>query len=53
MLQDLKGTFPQNLILISECELKLREANEVKINSILEKNPNFAQLNSERITPFF
>jgi hypothetical protein len=27
--------------------------NEIKINAMLESNPNFNQLNSERITPFF
>ncbi len=52
-LTELKGNVTQNYVLISECELKLREINEIKINAILGKNPNFAQLHSERITPFF
>jgi len=34
-------------------ELQLRLINETKINCELEKNPNFALLNSERVTPFF
>jgi exonuclease III len=52
-LETLKNDTYLNQDLISDCELKLREFNEIKINSVLEKNPNFAQLNSERITPFF
>jgi hypothetical protein len=52
-LTELKGNATQNYVLISECELKLHEINDLKINAILSKNPNFAQLNSERITPFF
>jgi hypothetical protein len=52
-LTELKGNVTQNSVLISECELKLREINEIRINAILSKNPNFAQLNSERIMPFF
>jgi hypothetical protein len=51
-LDRLKIDTINNLKEISDCELKLREINEIKINSILSKNPNFAQLNGERITPF-
>jgi hypothetical protein len=52
-LEQLKSDSVTNLQEISDCELKLCEINEIKINSILSKNPNFAQLNGERITPFF
>jgi hypothetical protein len=49
----LKQNFEQNFTEICELELKLREINEIKINSILEKNSNFDTIHSERITPFF
>ncbi len=52
-IESLKVNAIQNHSLISEYELKLREMNEIKINAMLESNPNFNQLNSERITPFF
>jgi hypothetical protein len=52
-IDNLKQNAIQNQTLISECELKLHEMNEIKINAVLEGNPNFNQLNSERITPFF
>jgi hypothetical protein len=52
-IEQLKNTATINHTLLSEYELKLREMNELKINAVLESNPNFCQLNSERITPFF
>jgi hypothetical protein len=52
-IENLKKNAILNQNLISEYELKLREMNEIKINAVLEGNPNFNQLNSERITPFF
>jgi exonuclease III len=52
-IMSLKQNFEQNFTEICELELKLREINEIKINSILEKNPNFDTIHSERITPFF
>jgi len=42
-----------NFEKISELELTLREINDIRVNSILEKNSNFDQLHSEKITPFF
>jgi hypothetical protein len=38
---------------ISDTFVLYTQINETKINNELEKNPNFALLNSERITPFF
>ncbi len=52
-IKQLKNEHFVNFDRISELELQLRQINETKINSELEKNPNFALLNSERITPFF
>jgi predicted nuclease with TOPRIM domain len=52
-IKQLKNEHLVNFDRISELELQLRQINETKINSELEKNPNFALLNSERITPFF
>ncbi len=49
----LKASYTENFIEISELELKLREINEIRINSILEKNCNFDKIHGERITPFF
>jgi hypothetical protein len=51
--KQLKNEHLANFDRISELELQLRQINETRINSELEKNPNFALLNSERITPFF
>ncbi len=48
-----KLNFEQHFNEICELEQKLREINEIKINSILEKNSNFDTIHSERITPFF
>ncbi len=52
-IKNLKLDHKNNFDKISELELQLRQINETKINCELEKNPNFALLNSERITPFF
>ncbi len=52
-IEQIKNTETINHTLLSEYELKLREMNEQKINAVLDSNPNFCQLNSERITPFF
>ncbi len=52
-IKQLKNEHVANFDRISELELQLRQINETKINSELEKKPNFALLNSERITPFF
>ncbi len=49
----LKASYTENFTEISELELKLREINEIRINSILEKNCNFDKIHGERITPFF
>ncbi len=52
-IEQLKNKATIDHIRLSEYELKLREMNEQKINAVLDSNPNFSQLNSERITPFF
>jgi len=46
---DMVANFEQ----ISALELELRQINDIEINSTLEKNANFNDLNGERITPFF
>jgi hypothetical protein len=52
-LANLKLNVLDNFDEISRLEIELRNINEIELNSELEKNPNFATLNSERITPFF
>ncbi len=52
-IQTLKHDHKTNFDKICELEVQLRLINETKINCELEKNPNVALLNSERITPFF
>ncbi len=49
----LKHDYVQNITEISELESRLREINEIKINSILERNKNFDTIHGERVTPFF
>jgi len=49
----LKSNMIANFEEISKLEIKLRDINDLKINSILGKNCNFDQLHNERITPFF
>jgi hypothetical protein len=52
-LDKLKKNYEVNFDEISNLENKLREINDAKIRSVLEKNPNFDTLNGERVTPFF
>jgi hypothetical protein len=52
-IEALKRDYVQNNPGISELETKLREVNEIKINSILERNKNFDTIHGERVTPFF
>jgi hypothetical protein len=52
-LAALKKNYVLNFEKISELELKMREINDIKVSSILEKNSNFNTLHSEKITPFF
>ncbi len=52
-IEQIKNSANINHALLSEYELKLREMNDLKIKAVLDSNPNFCQLNSERVTPFF
>jgi hypothetical protein len=52
-IEALKRDYVQNITEISELEAKLREVNEIKINSVLERNKNFDTIHGELVTPFF
>ena len=52
-LLNLKLDCAVNLLEISEIESELSKLSDSEISNAIKKNPLFAHLNSERITPFF
>jgi len=52
-IKNLKNNYIENFELLSRLELELRNIYDIEICAELEKNSNFCNLNSERITTFF